>query len=332
MLRAGLASMLIAAAVATGACASTAAAEDVIVFNGTCDGSAAVMLDGDTLLVACDEVNKLFAFDASGGKPTARKKLAPLFTPEPTAEIDIEGVARSGNRLWWIGSHGRDGDAKDAPSRRMLFATNVPATDLDDLDLVGGPIDLVPILLKSEKVAAVLTQKVRERAPKEGGLNIEGLATTPDGGLLVGFRSPLSDAEGMSGTAMVVALRPKNDSFVVERVDQLDLDDRGVRDLVRDGDSHLIVAGAVDKGGDFAVYRWDGKHAPSEVVSLGKFKAEAIVDAGPDWLVLSDDGKTKRKDGTGNGKRECDDIRKDDPKHPSVFFQGRRLPKDTVDG
>ena len=41
--------------------------ETVLVYQGICDGSAAVRFGSDKLLVAYDEMNSLFVFDAEGG-------------------------------------------------------------------------------------------------------------------------------------------------------------------------------------------------------------------------------------------------------------------------
>jgi len=308
------ATLLLAAGVAWGG-----EAPDDRVFRTTCDGSAAVTLTPNGMVVAYDETNTLFVFDPAGGAPTAERDLTPLLSPSPKGEIDLEGAARAGDRIWWIGSHSRSKDGDDAPSRRMLFATTVPSPTLDDLEVDEGPIDLLDVLLTSDEVAAVLTPDARARPPKEGGISIEGLATTPQNELLVGFRSPLSSKDGMTGTALVVRLTEVRGRLTVAGVHALDLDDRGVRDIVRDDDSYLIVAGAPDAGGESALYRWDGEHAAIETASLGDFNAEAIVATEDGWLLLSDDGKTKREGDT------CDKRRKKKPAHPSVFFRGRRL-------
>ena len=42
------------------------------VFTGVCDGSAAVLLDYTTIMMAYDELNTLFAFPKSGGAATDR--------------------------------------------------------------------------------------------------------------------------------------------------------------------------------------------------------------------------------------------------------------------
>ena len=306
-----------------------------VTFNGICDGSAAILIDKETLLVAYDEARKkiadLFAFDLKGGKPLARRNVRALLGLDDGEEMDMEAAARDGGRIWWIGSHGLDKKGGNAPNRRVLFATNIPSTDLLDLEVLAGPFDLTDVLLASPEVAAVLTEVVRRRKPKEGGVNIEGLAIHPDGGLLVGFRSPLSGPDGMSGKALVVHVEEKSGGFEVRRVHRPNLGDRGIRDFVPTGNGYLVIAGPVASKGSSALYVWDGWTTPAPLDSdlLEDFNPEALVQLGDRWLVLSDDGKVKRADDEADdGDRKCDKIRKKNSKgedHPNVFFRGRIL-------
>ncbi|MCH8012256.1 MAG: DUF3616 domain-containing protein [Candidatus Marinimicrobia bacterium] len=305
--------------------------EDLITFKGICDGSAAVKLEDETILVAYDELNTLFAFATSGGMPTYRFDLTKMLNLKTSDEIDIEAATVSGERIWWIGSHSLDKDGKDAPNRRMLFATNVPSPDLSDMKIVAGPLDLTYVLLTSTEVAKVLTVSARQQPPKKGGVSIEGLAESADGGLLVGFRSPLSGANGVTGKALVVNLLPKGDTFEVQSVSLLDLGNRGVRDIVNDGTGYMIVAGPVGSGGKFALYAWNGADPQKQTMSLEGLNAEGILDLGSHWLILSDDGKIKRVDyEADDGDRTCDNIRKKNSKgeaHPNVFFRATMIPK-----
>lgn len=293
-----------------------------LTFHGICDGSAAVRLDTDTLLVAYDESNTLFSYDLWGGSPLAHQDMGDMLRLEDDGEMDLEAVARQDDQLWWIGSHGRDGKGKDAPNRKVLFATNIPTSNLDDIEIRAGPMDLTDVLLAHSHVAAVLTSDVLARKPKKGGLNIEGLAAHPQGGLLVGFRSPLSKSDGLKGNAWVVHLDRVGETFKVQQLHELDLDNRGIRDIVRNDSHYVIIAGPVSPGGPFALYRWDGQNEPTQMDSepFDDLNLEAIVPLKRQWLVLSDDGKVKRPD--KDKKRKCDKIRKKrGEKHKSVHFR-----------
>lgn len=308
-----------------------------IKFKGICDGSAAVKLGGNKILVAYDEKNTLFAFDINGGMPTARIDLAKLNLkiPEPKGEIDIEAAAVAGKDIWWIGSHSRSKEGGKKPNRRMLFATNVPSPDLGDMKVVAQPLDLTDVLLNAAEVGKMLKDaEARKLGPKEGGISIEGLATSAGGGLLVGFRSPLSGEKGMSGKAIVVKLLPKDGKFEVEKAILLDLGDRGIRDIINSGAGYMIIAGPPgEEKKKFALYTWDGVAPPQQTMSLEGLNAEAIVDLSDHWLILSDDGKKEREYEEAKDDKKtqtCDEIRKDKSKgeaHPSVYFRAKMIPK-----
>lgn len=295
-------------------------------YYGVCDGSAAVRLGDRSVLVAHDEGNQLFVYDIWGGHPVAERDLADLLDLPGDREIDIEGVARHGDVLWWIGSHGLNKNARDRPNRRSLFATNVPNRLLSDLQVRVRRIDLLPVLLASDEMAAILGDEVLQRAPKEGGLNVEGLAAHPEGGLMLGLRAPLS--EGLKGDAFAVHLAPDGAGFAVRSVHRLDLEDRGIRDLVRHGDGYHLIAGDVDSGGKFALYRWNDGDEPEKVTSrlLRRLNPEALVPLDDQWLVLSDDGSEARGEVDNDGDTpDCKDVMDDEPgtADSDVYFRSR---------
>ena len=303
--------------------------DDSIIFSGICDGSAAVKLDDKTILVAYDELNTVFAYDVVGGAPIASADLTEMLNLNTSDEIDIEAAIIDGSNIWWLGSHSLDKKGVIAPNRQMFFATSIPTASLSDLKLVTQPVDLSTVLMKSEKLAHVLNEAARKRLPKEGGINIEGLAETADDGFFLGFRSPLKGTNGISGEALVVRIAPMEESFTVQQVYYLDLADRGIRDIVKFGNGYIIVAGPVSSGGEFALYTWDGHSAPHKLMTLNTLNAEGLVDLGDYWLVLSDDGKVKRADDeASDGYRKCDRIRRKNNsggEHPSVFFRAERV-------
>lgn len=304
---------------------------DLIIFKGVCDGSAAIRLAGETILVAYDEVNTLFAFTLSGGLPTASVDLTAMLNLDTSDEIDIEAATVAGDRIWWIGSHSLDSKGDYAANRHMLFATNIPSSDLSDLKVVTMPVDIIKIVLKSAKVKKILTAGARNRLAKNGGINIEGLAASADGGLNVGFRSPLSGSKGTSGNALVISLLPTGDTFEVQKVSELDLGDRGVRDIVKNGSGFMIIAGPVSSGGEFSLYGWNGFTPPQQVKRLHGLNAEGILDFGDHWLILSDDGKVRRIANEASDRGwQCDRIRrknKHGDTHPGVFFRAKLIQK-----
>ena len=231
---------------------------------GVCDASAAVFLeDGSTRFLVADDEDQhrtyLRLYDAAAdGHPIAEYHLSnDVLDPDPKEpEIDLEGSAWSGNRIFWIASHSRSKKGKARPSRHRLFATELR----DGVPVVVG----TPYRTLVQDLSKVLDIDLDAAvAPKDGGLSIEGLSCTPEKGeLLIAFRSPL-----VKKKALVIAL--KNADAVVDEGAQaqfgdpvfLDLSGCGIRSLEYwpERSSYLIVAGPTgDKSGDVGLLRWSG--------------------------------------------------------------------------
>ncbi|MEE9491875.1 MAG: DUF3616 domain-containing protein [Gammaproteobacteria bacterium] len=310
--------------------ANACSSDTDIIFRGICDGSAAVQYARESLLIAYDESNSLYAFSVAGGEPLARMDLESLLDLPDSGEMDLEAVTLLGQQLWWIGSHSLNKKGRIAENRRLLFATNIPSTDLHDLEITHQPVDLLVIIKNSALVSRYFSKRVLDRLPKKGGVNIEGLATDIDGNLLLGFRSPLTGKKGLAGDAIIIRLRPVEYSFEVVAVEFLDLENRGVRDIAKHGSRYRIIAGPVSGGKvGFALYDWDGKNQLEQLRQINGLNAEAIVNTGNGWLLLSDDGSEKREDTEAkDGDRTCNRIRRKNSQgeqHPGVYFRAVKI-------
>ena len=298
-----------------------------ITYFGLCDGSAAVRIDDTTLLVANDETNVLHSFDIWGGAPVAFFDLSRLVNLDPKKpEIDFEAVARDGDRLWWIGSHGRNKNGKKRPNRRMLFATNVPTRNLSDIQVMSPQYDLAPTLRAHPDLATILTEKVLKTPPKEGGLNIEGMAFAPDGRLMLGLRAPLTKPGGMLGDALIVYLTREDDDWSVSSFVELRLKNRGIRDMVWADGKLTFIGGMVSSGGAFDLFTWSGtgnKPKRLDVPEFDGLNPESLVKIDSKWLLLSDDGATRRTAASG-GRKECKDLAEDHDM-TNVYFRARIL-------
>jgi hypothetical protein len=102
----------------------------LVAHTGMCDASAAVPLGPDHFAVANDEDNIIRVYRA--GPPVRRVNLAPfLRLSRKSAELDLEGAVRIGDRVYWITSHGRNEKGRDQPSRRHFFATDIAFPGLE---------------------------------------------------------------------------------------------------------------------------------------------------------------------------------------------------------
>jgi hypothetical protein len=266
-------------------------------YQHACDASAAATISGTNLFAAAsDEDSVLRVYDrAAGGPPVSSHDVAAdlgLDDPEKP-ETDIEGAAQLGDRMYWIGSHGRNNKAKVKKNRQCFFATTIersgPTVRLrlagkaykNLLNDLGSAPALAPFKLK-----AAFEAEISPEAP--GGFNIEGLAPALEAGhLLIGFRNPVPQGKALivrlSNPAALVDGTAAAAELAVAGV--LDLQGRGIRALefVPSSRRYLILAGAVDDGQQFRLYEWTGRADAQPRVLI-----DDISDLRPEELIVLD--------------------------------------------
>lgn len=299
--------------------------EKVLVYRGTSDASAAVAVSEDTFIVADDENNMLRVYKTDrGGLPVFAYDLTDFLDVEPEhPEADIEGATMIEDRIYWITSHGRNKDGKTRPNRYRFFATMVEVHNGNvTVRPVGAPCKtLVHRLVKTKTMrhlgldkatqfdATNLTKKGRKRlAPKEQGLNIEGLCASADGETIyLGFRNP-RPYDRATGKAKALVVPLNNPKTVIDSGEPpifgepilWDLRGLGIRSMEYSDfhKAYFIIAGPHNESDTFVLYRWSGrKDTPPKVVcELGsperKFSPEALITfkSSAGFLMLSDDG------------------------------------------
>lgn len=274
--------------------------------SGMCDASAAISVGSDSFVVANDEDNILRVYKRDeSGKPVTSQDWSKFLQldPEENPETDIEAATRIGKRIYWITSHGANKNSKYRPNRRRFFAPDIEGDDA--LKPVGTPfVNLVQVLEESASLKEYHLGDAAKKAPKsEGGLNIEGLASTPKGELLIGFRNPIPN-----GKALLVPL--ENPQEVIDETKKpilgqpilLDLKGLGIRSIEYSQvkNTYLIIAGSYDGNDSFQFYQWSGNasDAPTPINGIdfnGLNPEELIVypDTESRIQILSDDGAEK---------------------------------------
>jgi hypothetical protein len=279
--------------------------ERVVTQSGCCDGSAGVALDEDHFLVANDENSILRVYSRRGQtSPLTQFNFRKfLDLKKSNDESDLEGMTRIGTTIYVIASHSRSKDGEKRKGRRQLLALNY--------QLRGGKVDLKPIgkpytkLLKHLEESQLIDgldfeEAARRSGDQKDGLNIEGLSSTPDGGLLIGFRAPIHQ-----GTTILIKLENPSEVVLGEQprfseAKQLLLGSMGVRGIERFEDTYLLTTES-DQGKTYPqLFQWNGsEQRPRRVfVSLPKkLNPESILifpDTGLEEIhLLSDDGNEK---------------------------------------
>jgi hypothetical protein len=312
---------------------------------GPCNASTAISVGPGLWVVGDDEAKaplilQLYRSGQEGpavgqGEIPARA-IAPVNDGHP--ELDLEASARIGPLVYWIGSHGaaeargpgQGAIGEPRPNHRRLFATNLglrAGADGKGLSLTVEPVGR-PYTTLIEDLAADprygrfdLEAAARRPAKAPGGLNIEGLAATPNGALLIGFRNPLPEKKALlapltNPNAMLAGEKARFGDPVL-----LDLGGLGIRSLEMVNGGLLIVAGPAEgrKGSasPSALYRWSGQFESPAVrlrsfppVGGRPFNPEALVIDANSLVVLSDDGKLEGLDAAcGKRPKESEGFR-----------------------
>ncbi|WP_013325328.1 DUF3616 domain-containing protein [Gloeothece verrucosa] len=296
--------------------------EKVLEHRGTCDASGAVAIgNSNYFIVGNDEDNILRIYDAdNSGEPieivdTDKNN---YFTNNPKQkEIDIEAATLLDGVIYWISSHGRNKKGKEKPERCNFFANQVTWQDnkFAAQQIGASYTNLLEDLIKDKSLKKYELKQASKLAPKEkGGLNIEGLCTTPEKEMLIGFRNPIPE-----GRALVLPLKNPKDLIDKKEISasfgqpiELDLGGLGIRSIVyweRRG-FYAIIAGAYDSSSIFKLYRWSGNPQDQPEIVEGDlppdFNPEEVVfypNREHQIQLLSDDGNIIR-----DGKTPCKEL------------------------
>lgn len=287
----------------------TASAADFQRYLGICEPSGGAFIDATRFAVASDESNVIRIYER--GSPAI---VASVVLKEFTGydKSDLEGAAVGDGVIYWTASQSKSSGGKDK-KRKVIFKTRIVRTD--------GDTTLEPMGVAREDLKSKL---VELSGSTDASINIEGLAATPDGGLLFGFRN-LVDRK-----AAVVKLKEAEFVLAAEghRAEfgdtaTLDLDGRGIRSLERVGNRYLIVAGRPSDEADvgYALYWWHGE--PGHGAEPWKKQ--------PDFSGLDPEIAMPLQDGTtlqivsDDGDR-CPNIEEEDPPSDHRGFSSIDVP------
>lgn len=270
---------------------------EIFLFRGLCEPSAALPLGSGRFVVGDDDKKDLRVYGKERFGEPAKIEISKIRGLEELD--DLEGAAKIGDTFYWITSHSRNKAGNPKPGRRLFFAVKIDPATLAAAP-VGKPYTKLLDDLQSDANLAPyrIEQAAALAAEAPGALNIEGLAATPDGKLLLGFRSPTRE-----GKALVVTLN--NPEQVTEGAPasfdapiELDLGGLGIRSLEfwPTRDAYVIIAGPSGASGPFQAFFWPravGALPKRMEIDLTGLVPEALFidpDAPNEWFILSDDG------------------------------------------
>lgn len=270
-------------------------ASEPFVYRGMRDASAAAALGADRFVVANDERNQLKIYCRGEATALGEVDLSVFLGTKVDKESDLEGAATIGDRIYWISSHGRNKKGEFQERRHRFFATELRHGQL-------VPSGAFYARLLDDMIAAPQLRPYRldlaaGKMPEEpGAFNIEGLAATAQGGLLIGLRNPSALLIPLLNPAEVI----QGNAARFGQAIALDLGGLGIRSIELVDDQYLIIAGPRADQGQFALYQWSGDAGQSPVrLSQQVFagiKPEALfaIPGTRTVQILSDDGGPKK--------------------------------------
>ena len=245
------------------------------IFYEIADASTGVAIAPDLFIVGGDEKNTLRLYDINnpGSPPIDDVKIGDYLNIDPChPETDIEGATWFNGRIFWITSHGRNKDGQCWFSRYQFFATSVSFNGNQlNITVDGNYTNLIDDLIAYDSVynlgladaigvvdGHIDTNDIPDLAPKEKGLNIEGLCAADDGSsMLIGFRNPRPKSEDKK---LGLIIRLNNPEAVVLNGEvpdfapplALDLDGLGIRSIEYSHTlgQYLIMAGSHKAGSE----------------------------------------------------------------------------------
>lgn len=226
---------------------------------------SAGVLQGTSLIVGSDEEDAIQTLERVGPRHYKAGKPIPL---DNNGELDIEALALEGSTCYVLGSHSskrkkvglthdkslkrsylknRDalevGGVQDEPERDRLYRLTFSKGSISKKET----LNLHPWLAKSPVLSPFLNLP-----SKENGVDFEGMALKA-GLLYLGCRGPVL-REGFVPVVVMSYERPEEMKTVF-----LNLQGRGVRELVAVDDGFLVLAGPMgDSDLSYRLYHWDG--------------------------------------------------------------------------
>lgn len=233
------------------------------------DGVSAVAVLDDLLVIGSDETKALQVLrrsDADGERYRVLEESLGLDDrPDDGDAVDIEGMCRSGNIVFAIGSHSRarrrpepDRTQKENHEQLARGPEQKRVTEVVyriELDKAGAERQTTVMYLASALERNAILRGFLDTAGGENGIEIEGLAAGADGRLYAGFRGPVLSGNLVPVLRFGFGMPPRQPALPF-----VNLDGRGVRDITAAGEGFLILAGPSGDGpGSYQVYYWNGE-------------------------------------------------------------------------
>lgn len=213
-------------------CAIGNAAPAGQVFQGTGRISAAVAIDPDLFAVSTVDDNLLRIYHKNRpNAPVTSLDISEFLGLTEGVMTDLCGATRQGDRIYWIGSHSRNGQGQVRSETYCFFATDI-RTIQGKVTLVQAGRPCTDLLRRLPSNSIVRTLRLdralgtrdnmspiqrRRLTPTQNGLHISALAADPRIGVLhIGFRNP-RPMRVITGTPHALTIPLNNPAEVIDQ-------------------------------------------------------------------------------------------------------------------
>jgi hypothetical protein len=297
------------------------------------DLSSAIDVGDGYAIAVSSENNRIWLYKKSESNRPLKE-----FDFEDAGEVgsinaDLESMARSGNTLYVMGSHGNsssDGSLK--PARDVMFTAAISgsgeSTDLTFVAKRTGLRDVIKAwdVSHGNALGFAAGQADGKHANDPDGFNIEGFELAPGSATTgyLGFRSPIKD-----GKAVIVPITGLNPMLTgtPDFGDPifLDLGGRSIREIRKNSDDEYLISAQLGSASpEWKLFAWDGNpdHKAVGVKDLPEPDAhrtgawESIVSvphpltSGGSTTLITDSGDTTYYGDTTVGTDESKSFRK----------------------
>jgi uncharacterized protein DUF3616 len=274
-------------------------------YQSTCDGSGAVALDSTHFLDVNDESQSLRIYtQGAQAAPVQELDVSAAIGLAPGDEADLEDAARIGDRVYVVGSHGRNKNGKYEATRYKFFGIDLAgAAPGLTMKVAGSYGALLEDMLDAAQwvtpdATAIDLLKTRSKlgngtvaslAPKDQGTCIEGLAALPSattpGRLVLGFRNPQQGAQAILVTLLNADAVLAGAHAQFGEAIRFDLGGNGIRGMAWSAEHKalLFLSGPHDAtDGPYALWRWSGVSGSvpvkvQDIVAPASGAPEAVV-------------------------------------------------------
>lgn len=259
---------------------------------GASDGSTALAVDHDFMVMGDDENQTLRLYPRNYSEVAISTYDMTPFLGLPDVqsglprEVDVEASTRVGNRFFWMGSLGHSTAGESRTNRTRVFTTDLVAVGAASTLSYAGRYDFLKLdLINWDKLnlhgkgtnyygfEASDAAGVSPKEPDGSGFAVEGLSMLPGNSNVayVGFRAPIVPPTNRTYALLVPVLNfatlaagnaPAGSAQFGSPV-ELDLYGRGIRSIEAGTNGFLIIGGPPGAGTgqypqDFRLYSWSG--------------------------------------------------------------------------